>query len=439
MLLLASTWKAAAQEPARGELLTLDQAVRIALQNNRQVKIKELSVGKADDQIAAARTSRLPRFNLYTLASQQLSQIDFTFEKGVFGDFPGVGPIPDKDTRISTARKPTFLIMGQVTEPLSQQFQIGLNLRLLKTNREIAEQQLRSEQHEVVNNVKRAYYAILQTQDALETAVENIRLYRELDRVTGDYVAQQVALKSESLDVKTRLAKAEYNLLTLSDQLAIQKEQLNSLLGRDIRTEFRVSVGLEPAGLEADLEAARTQALSRRPELTESRLKVKQAEIDRRIKKAEYIPEVSLTFNYISPLNFGGIIPKTIMSAGVVFSWEVFDWGKKRRQLEEKSRTVEQAKAGLTEAENAVMIEVNSAHRKLQQSRAQLRIAALQQETAQENLRIATNKYQVQAALLSDVLQVQTALADANQQYNQAILSFWTARADYEKAIGENR
>jgi outer membrane protein TolC len=127
------------------------------------------------------------------------------------------------------------------------------------------------------------------------------------------------------------------------------------------------------------------------------------------------------------------------MSAGVVFSWEVFDWGKKRRQLEEKSRTVEQAKAGLTEAENAVMIEVNSAHRKLQQSRAQLRIAALQQETAQENLRIATNKYQVQAALLSDVLQVQTALADANQQYNQAILSFWTARADYEKAIGENR
>jgi len=298
---------------------------------------------------------------------------------------------------------------------------------------------LRSQRHSVANDVKRAYYAIVQTQDALQTAEENIRLYRELDRVTGDYVAQQVALRSQGLDVKTRLAKAEYTLLTLGDQLATQKEQLNILLARDIRTQFRVRAVLEPAGFEADLAAARDRALSRRPEVKESRLKVKQAEIDRRIKKADYIPEVSLSLNYISPQNFGSIVPKSILSAGVTFSWEVFDWGKKRRELDEKSKSVEQAKAALTEAENAVLIDVNSAHRKLQETRAQLRIAALQQETARETLRVSTNRYRLQAALLSDVLQLQAALADANQQYNQAVVSYWTAKADFEKAIGEDK
>ena len=121
------------------------------------------------------------------------------------------------------------------------------------------------------------------------------------------------------------------------------------------------------------------------------------------------------------------------------FSWEIFDWGKKRRELDEKSKTVEQARASLVETENQVQIDVNSKHRKLQQTRLQVRIAQLSQETARENLRVSTNKYKVQAALLSDVLKAQTALADADQQYQQALVSFWTAKADFEKAIGEDK
>jgi outer membrane protein len=419
--------------------LTLEQAVALGLQGNRQVKIKELSVSKAEDSLAAGRTSRLPRFNLYTLGSQQLSQINFQFAKGVFGTFPGIGPVPDKDTNISSGQKPTFLIIGQITEPISQQYQIGLNVEQLKLSVEIAREQLRSEQHSLVNNVKQNYYAILQTQTSLHAADENIRLYRELDRVTGDYVAQQVALKSENLEVKTRLAKAEYNALTLSDQLALQKEQLNTLLGREVRTEFSVSAALEPAGFEADLGAARTRALTSRPEIKEAQLKVKQAELDRRIKKSEFIPEISASFNYISPQNFGGIIPKNIVSVGLVFSWEIFDWGKKRRELDSKGRTLDQARAALQEAENQVVLDLNAKLRKLQQTRIQLRIAQLAQETARETVRVTTNKYQLQAALLSDVLQTQTTLADANQQYQQAILSFWTAKADFEKATGEDK
>jgi outer membrane protein len=39
--------------------------------------------------------------------------------------------------------------------------------------------------------------------------------------------------------------------------------------------------------------------------------------------------------------------------------------------------------------------------------------------------------------LLKDVLQQQTTLAQANQQYQQALSSFWTAKANFERALGE--
>jgi hypothetical protein len=184
--------------------------------------------------------------------------------------------------------------------------------------------------------------------------------------------AQQVALKSDSLEVKTRLAKAEYEALDLTNKLATQKEQLNNLLGRDVRRDFRASAVPDAADFGFDLSSARRRALDQRPELRAGRLKVKQAEVDRRIKKSEYIPDVSLGFTYLAFRNFGDIIPKNFASLGVVVKWEVFDWGRKKDQLAEKDKTIAQAKNGLHEAESLVRIDVGDKFRKLQQTRQAL-------------------------------------------------------------------
>ena len=47
------------------------------------------------------------------------------------------------------------------------------------------------------------------------------------------------------------------------------------------------------------------------------------------------------------------------------------------------------------------------------------------------------HQYQQKTALLQNVLQEQAALAQANQQYQQALSSFWTAKANFERALGE--
>ncbi len=146
------------------ELLTLEQAIALALNGNRQIKNAEIEIFKFEDRLAAARTRRLPEFKVSALGSQLLSSIDFTFERGLFGNYPGLGPIPNTDTTISTPRRPTFLLAGQINQPLSQLYRIGLNLKQIGVGREIAEQQARAKRQSVINNVKQAYYAILQSE-----------------------------------------------------------------------------------------------------------------------------------------------------------------------------------------------------------------------------------------------------------------------------------
>lgn len=426
------------QATSKREVLTLEQAVAIALRDNPKVKNAAIDVSRSAEEFAASRTRRLPSFNFDIIGSQQLTPINFTFERGVFGTFPGIGPVPAENTKLSTPMQPTAIFMTRITQPLSQLYRTNLNLKQLTLKAEIAQEEMRTKQQQIVRDVKRAYYALLQTQSALEAAAETVRMYKEMDRVTGEYVAQQVVLRTESLDVKSRLARSEYDIGTLVDQAEIQKQQLNMLLGRDVLTEFSVSNVPDADGFESDLTAARARALQQRPEVREARLRVRQAEGDRRVKKAEYIPDVSASFQHIATANFNSLIPKSYMNVGITISWEIFDWGRKKHELAEKDLAAQQARNTVRDAENSVVIDVNEKFTKLRQARQLLAVTQLDRDAAVENVRVLANRYKAQMALLKDVLQAQSQLEQTNNQGRQALLNFWTAKAEFENAIGEN-
>ncbi|HEV2837640.1 MAG TPA: TolC family protein [Pyrinomonadaceae bacterium] len=445
LLLITSgmTLQANAQDDGTtSRTLTLDQAIEIALKNNRDAKNARLEIQKADDKLGAYRTRRLPSFKVSSLISQPLSSFDTTFEKGVFGTYQGIGPVPAEDTVITSSTNTTGLLVGQVTQPITQLRRIGFQIKQQQLAVEISETQLRATEQSLVNEVKRAYYAILQTEGAVRAAEESVKLYHELDRVTGEYVVQQVALKTDLMDVQTRVAKAEYEVLTLTNALSAQKEQLNNLLGRDVRTDFSVTDGLETAQAtmrETDLAAARKRALEQRPEVREARLRLQQANLDKRIKKSEFIPDVSLTFSTVTTMNYSNFVPRSVSGVGIQVEWEVFDWGRKKHEVAEKNRSIAQADNTIVETESRVLMEVNSKFRTLQENCQLIRIAKLSQTTARANVQIAAYKYRLDAVLLKDVLTAQTSLANANYEYQKALLSFWTAKADFEKAIGEEK
>ncbi|HSS76021.1 MAG TPA: TolC family protein, partial [Thermoanaerobaculia bacterium] len=64
--------------------------------------------------------------------------------------------------------------------------------------------------------------------------------------------------------------------------------------------------------------------------------------------------------------------------------------------------------------------------------------AKLGEEAARERLRVRKDQFGEKAALLADVLRQQEALAAASHRAQQAVLAFWTARADFAQALGED-
>src|SRR5262249_30289196 len=396
-----------------------------------------LDVEKAQLAVERARTQRYPSFNFQAFELQLLAPFDFRFPAGTFGNIRPIGPIPQTDTVIATPRQPNTVFFFNVTQPLSQLRRIGLGVRLYETGLEIAREKERAQRQATANDVKKIYFGIVQAQTGLEALDEAMKAYRELDRVVAEYVTTQVALKSDSLEIKTRLAKTEYDALILRNTMATLKEQLNELLGRDTRTEFDVSPIPDTTLDEVDLEVARAHALERRPELREAHLKVAQARDDYRLKKAERIPDVSVGFYQASLFNFE-FLPVNFTALAGTFSWEPFDWGRKRRELAEKTKTIEQADNGVREVEAMVLNDVSNRFRKQQEARASLRVARAALDERREKLRVATNRVAQASALTKDALQAQASLAEANYQYQQALVTFWTGRAELEKAVGDD-
>lgn len=111
--------------------------------------------------------------------------------------------------------------------------------------------------------------------------------------------------------------------MKLRHGLETQKERMNSLLRRDVRTPFEVVAVPEAPAEELDLEAARMRALAQRPDVARARLQVVQADYDRRLKTADSLPDLSLSVNYVR-LFHSEVIPANISTAGVLFSWDPF-------------------------------------------------------------------------------------------------------------------
>jgi outer membrane protein TolC len=138
-------------------------------------------------------------------------------------------------------------------------------------------------------------------------------------------------------------------------------------------------------------------------------------------------------------MNYNTFVPQFLNNVGITVTWEPFDWGRKKSQLAEKEQTIEQARNSLSDVQSQVLVDVNDKYRKLRESRGQLRVAQLAREASTENFRVIQQKFKVQSSLVRDVLEGQTSLEQAEADYRQALLSYWNARTDFERTLGEER
>jgi outer membrane protein TolC len=417
--------------------LTLEKAVEQAVANNSSLKTASLETRRAADDLAANRTRRFANTEVTALGAQLITRPSITFPEGSLGVYSATGPIPATNQKVEIARKPAGIVNVSVAQPLSTQYELHWQLKALELGLEGTRQDQVKTRLEVVDQVRRAYYAVVEAQSALDSLQASLPYYQESHRLAVENRSKETILESDLLNSDAQLLKIQNAIGDASDRVASASEQLNDLMGRDIHTQFRVAA---IGDADTDLctpEAMEARALQNRPDVKKAKLQVQQANYDARAKRAEYIPDVSLAFDYYTTANFENVLPSNLGTVGMSLRWEPWDWGRKHREYEEKRAKEELAKVGVGATERAVLLEVRNACRRLENSRRQRTLSDASDRAARQKLKEVQEQVKREAALSRDLYQAQSDLVSADSQQQQALTAFWKARADLKKAIGE--
>src|SRR6267378_1834749 len=423
-------------QEAQAKPLTLEEAILLARSHNRELKQAGLEIHKQKEAFSEAKTQLYPRFDTYFLASELLTPLDFTIKSGTFGTLPATGPIPAKDSVIHTAARPVAIASITATQPLTQLLRIDLSIKEQKLAAELNQQDYFQREQEIVNTVRRAYYAILQSQSELESQRALLTYLEELQQLTGRRLRQEAVLKADSLRITAQRTKALYQVTVIEDALADQKEALNRFLGRELQTEFTVEMVPDSLPEESSLQEARKTAREMRPEIKAETIKKEKAALETKIEKTRYIPDISIQANYLTAPNIS-FLPQNLGAVGVLLTWQPWDWGQKHHNIAQKVDAEKQAQLSIDNVRDQVVQEVDSTFRRLREARELLTAAQAARDAEAETLRNEMDAYSHQTIVLSDLLQQQSSVAHAEDQYRQGLFAFWKTRADFQRALGE--
>jgi outer membrane protein TolC len=437
LVLVAMSLPADASE-ASGPLLRLDEAVSIASRQNHGLAASALELERLEEVSAAVVTRRFPALKFDAIGNRLLKPMDFPFNAGSFGTYQGIGPVPATDTSVSVPTGFSGTVTATIAQPIIQQYRIGLNLEAVRLDHAVAQEELRKDRQRVIAEVKSSYYRLSAIEAGVIALRDLVRAIEDVDRLTGRYLAEGRVLRSEALEVKARLARERQRLSSSESELATQHEHLNQLLGRDVRTPFRVTDPSEVVASSAvlPLEEARQRAVENRPEIKKVGLQIEKAENARRIANSHWIPDLTLLGTYARNFNYQ-VLPKEVLTVGLWLSWEPWDWGRRGHEAHEQKVAANKARQGRQEAQEQVVVEVGQRWRGVKDAAARLEAAHLSEEAAKAYLDDLRNKYREDAKLLNDVLEAQARLSAARHDFTDALAGYWSASAELERTIGD--
>lgn len=418
--------------------LSLDEAIETALEHNHLLAGTARVVDEAVERTNALRTGRLPTLRLEAYELRWLNDLDFTVPAGALGTVPPLGPLPPQDSTFTVEGDYGGVAMVSMSQPITQQYRIGLGVEIARLDRRIAEEELRRERQRVAAEVRTTYYQISATEQGIVALRDLVRSVEELDAVTKRYLSEGLVLRSDALEVVARLALERQRLAAAENGLTTQQEHLNQVLGRDVTTPFRVAMpsDLAPPAAGLTLEEARARAHVSRAEIRRASLLTARADTARRLATAGWIPDLSLTASYARLSNFE-TLPDDVGTVGLYLSWEPFDWGRKRHEAAQRVHQTERAREGREETAQQIVVEVGQRWRALKDSAALLEAMRLEQEATAASLDTDQNRYRENAALLRDVLRTEARLSAARRDFTEALAGYWSAVALLERAIGD--
>jgi len=420
---------------ADARALTLREAVRLALSQNRALKIARLKVLENEQKKAEARASYFPEIKNTSSVVRTTSVENIDIPAGAFGVVPNAGLVPSQPVTIGQGGQ-TFVLSGTMAaQPLTPLIRVRQANRIAASEVVASRDELKKAENEVALRVHEVYYGILIAGLQKRAAEQEIAYSRTRLREGEEDLRDGSALRVSVIESQAGLLESEQSLLTVGLRLSDLNSELDDLLGLPIGTALTLSP-VEVANVnDVSREEMLRIALAENPQIASATESAQQAKAAVTAAKSAYIPDVSV-FARQSYQNGVPFLVHNFGSFGVNLTYDIFDFGKRRAVVREREAQLAQAEENVERLKDAVSVQIERSFNKTEQTRNMLKVASEMVRLRAEGERLAENQLTQGVVLVSARRQASAASYKAQADLLQAQLAHLLAIAELEQTAG---
>ena len=279
------------------------------------------------------------------------------------------------------------------------------------------------------------YYTLIMNRNLVDVAQQAVKDYQgHVTNVQAQYNVGLVA-SSDVLAAKTNLADSETSLVKAQNAANLAEASLNQVIAYPVQTAINTAEhDLQYKPYNVTLEQAKAYALLHRSALVKSALDVKSAEEAVKSAKSGYLPTVAVKAGrgYADPDGYFGTSTKS-WSVGATASWSLWDGGATQNAIKKANAQPKEANLATVDA---VLLAVQKAYLNLRSAEQTIQSTQTAVAQGQESFRIATLRYRAGVGTNLDVLDAETKLTTARNNYVQALYNYNISIAALEQLTG---
>ena len=423
------------QKAAEVKRLTLTEAVQLAINQNRDLKIARLRVTESEQRKAEARSRYFPELKNHSSFLHITSLQSLDIPAGAFGLVPNIGPVPYSNVQINQG-SPTVETSGTtLVQPLTQLIRIRQANRIAASETASTRDDVKKAENEVALKVHQLYFSILVTRLQKRAADQEIAYARTNLSESEEEIQNGSALKISAINGRTTLLHGEQDALTADLQLKDLTAEFNDLLGLSLNTLLELAP-VVPAALKVRPREEYVHfALAENPEILAAAEQVERAKAGVTSAKSKFLPDIS-AFARQSYQNGVPFLVHNFGTFGLEMDYDVFDFGKRRAQVRGNEAKLAEAQENLTRLKEAASVRIEQAYNKVESTAHMLQVAREELALREEGERLATNQSALGVVLISARQQASADSYKAQAGLLQAQLAHLLAGAELDQAAG---
>lgn len=299
-------------------------------------------------------------------------------------------------------------------------------------------QGVRAARQNVIFDVARAYYTFAYTSNLVnvkEKGIEQMETYLSL--AEGLYKIGKVG-KIDVLRAEVQLSNIKQDSIKAKNNLKLARMKLNDAMGIDINSEVKIDDALRFSGNKMDLNECVKEAFENNPRWENIEIDIAKARKKIGAEQADFLPKVK-AFAY-SGYEWSEEFPpdEDRYGAGIKAEMPIWDFGEIKSRVNQERARLAQIEAQKNLLEKEIVLQVNTAFFSMEDAAERVNYAQKALKQAQESFEIAKLEYKKGFGSSTDVLDIQVALLESENNYIEAIADYNISKAGLTLAMGKD-